>query len=88
MSALLSMAETLVVLKTDQGLDVTEIDFEIAYELAFWDTDFRALFRPELDGIHDSAVGDVMGMTNLDRSRWFGRFPGAATPPHPMTWRR
>jgi hypothetical protein len=87
MNAVLVAADILKSLKADEGEDVSDVDFDLLRDLAFWDTDFQTLFRPEQDGFHHSEIGRTMGMTNLDRSQWFTMFAGSDVPPHPLTWK-
>jgi hypothetical protein len=88
MNAVMESPDTQLSILRDDGSDVSDIDFEIVWDMAFWDLDFQVLFDAEMDGIQDSEVGRQSGMANLDRSRWFAKFTGADAPPHPMTWRR
>jgi len=86
MNALLGFAGTLRDLRRDAGEDVSEVEFDDLWDLAFWDLDFELLFAPEMDGIQHSEVGQQMRMVNLDRSQWFTQFDGAQVAPHPLTW--
>lgn len=62
MNALLRFAGSLLELERDEGMDLSEVDFDPVWDLAFWDLDFELLFEPEMDGIQHSEVGQQMRM--------------------------
>jgi hypothetical protein len=86
MNAILRFALLLRELRRQMGEDVEDADFDVLWDVAFWDLDFELLLMPAMDGIQHSAFGQRAGMTNLDRSEWFIKFDGAEVPPHPLTW--
>lgn len=63
----------------DQGVEPAFGAFE---QCAFEDLDYELLFRPELDGIEDTAVGRNLAMANLHFGDWFSPFRDE-NPVHP-----
>ena len=60
--------------------DKIRADFEPLIDRAFEDTDFLNLYDPEMDGIDESPLAAVMGMTSLAFNDWFE--PSNSTAPH------
>ena len=59
-----------------------EADFGLFEDDVFEDVDYEFLFRPETDGIEDSATGASLGISRLRFDEWFTRFEGAASEVH------
>lgn len=60
-----------------------EADFGEFEDEAYQDADHEFLFRPETDGIEDSAQAAHMGISPIRFDEWFTPFLNANTPIHP-----
>ena len=60
-------------------------DFGGFEEEIYQDTDFKLLYRPDMDGIEDSPEFSHMGIGPLRFDEWFEPFLNATTPVHPYS---
>jgi hypothetical protein len=60
-------------------------DFGGFEEEIYQDTDFKFLYRPDMDGIEDSPEFSHLGIGPLRLDEWFEPFLNATTPVHPYS---
>lgn len=65
-------------------IDGIEADFSEFEDMIYQDIDFEYLYDLEMDGIEDGAIGDELGITNINFSDWFKIFDNASMPVHPI----
>ena len=68
LAAIIERAEAVLELRGEAA------DFGAFEDAAFEDTDWKILFRPALDGIEETAVGEVLALTDLRFEKWFVPF--------------
>ena len=78
--ALRALIEEAKELLAQEGI---EANFGLFEDTVFEDADHEFLFRPEADGIEDSAEGARLGISLLRFDEWFTRFDSAASEIHP-----